>query len=124
MEIFIMIFIITILLDVYMMVNDKFFPYNQTIVDRINKIVGVVVWTFVLFIPIPHGMVEGMYALHAYLGNFRFVALLVLAFCAIAYEITNMDEVKQHMSEDERQEQVKTQTKEELQQFVTPTKGD
>lgn len=42
MEMFIMIFIITILLDVYMMVNDKFFPYNQTIVDRINKIVGVV----------------------------------------------------------------------------------
>lgn len=65
MEMFIMIFLVTILLDVYMMVNDKFFPYNQTIVDRINKIVGVVVWTFVLFIPIPHGMVEGMYALHA-----------------------------------------------------------
>lgn len=42
----------------------------------------------------------------------------------VEYEITNMDEVKQHMSEDERQEQVKTQTKEELQQFVTPTKGD
>lgn len=40
------------------------------------------------------------------------------------YEITNVDEVKQHMSEDERQEQTKTQTKEELQQFVTPTKGD
>ena len=42
----------------------------------------------------------------------------------VEYEITNMDEVKRHMSEDERQEQVKTQTKEELQQFVTPTKGD
>ena len=42
----------------------------------------------------------------------------------VEYEITNMDEVKQHMSEDERQEQVKTQTKEELQQFVTPTKGE
>lgn len=42
----------------------------------------------------------------------------------VEYEITNMDEVKQHMSEDERQEQVKTQTKEELQQFVMPTKGD
>lgn len=42
----------------------------------------------------------------------------------VEYEITNMDEVKQHMSEDERQEQVKTQTKEQLQQFVTPTKGE
>mgnify|MGYP001747316595 FL=1 len=42
----------------------------------------------------------------------------------VEYEITNMDEVKQHMSEDERQEQTKTQTKEELQQFVTPTKGE
>ena len=42
----------------------------------------------------------------------------------VKYEITNMDEVKQHMSEDERQEQTKTQTKEKLQQFVTPTKGD
>lgn len=42
----------------------------------------------------------------------------------VEYEITNMDKVKQHMSEDERQEQTKTQTKEELQQFVTPTKGE
>lgn len=42
----------------------------------------------------------------------------------VEYEITNMNEVKQHMSEDERQEQTKTQTKEELQQFVTPTKGE
>lgn len=42
----------------------------------------------------------------------------------VEYEITNMDEVKQHMSEDERQEQTKTQTKELLQQFVVPTKGD
>lgn len=42
----------------------------------------------------------------------------------VEYEITNMDEVRQHMTEDERQEQTKTQTKEELQQFVTPTKGE
>ena len=42
----------------------------------------------------------------------------------VKYEITNMEEVKQHMSDDERQEQAKTQTKEELQQFVTPTKGE
>lgn len=42
----------------------------------------------------------------------------------VEYEITNMDEVKQHMSEDERQERAKDQTKEELQQFVTPTKGE
>ena len=85
MEMFIMIFIVTILLDVYMMVNDNFFPYNQAIADRISKVVGVVVWVLALFIPIPQGMVEGMYALHAYLGNFRFIALIILAFCAIAY---------------------------------------
>lgn len=42
----------------------------------------------------------------------------------VEYEITNMDEVKQHMAEDKQKEQTKTQTKEELQQFVTPTKGD
>lgn len=85
MEMFIMIFIVTILLDVYMMVNDDYFPYNQAIADRISKVVGVVVWVLALFIPIPQGMVEGMYALHAYLGNFRFIALIILAFCAIAY---------------------------------------
>ena len=85
MEMFIMVFIVTILLDVYMMVDDDCFPYDQTIADRINKVVGVVVWVLILFIPIPQGMVEGMYALHAYLGNFRFVMLILLAFCAIAH---------------------------------------
>ena len=30
-------------------------------------------------------MVNGMYALHAYLGNFRFIVLIVLAFGAIAH---------------------------------------
>lgn len=90
MEMFIMIFLVTILLDVYMMVNDDCFPYNQTVADRINKVVGVVVWVLVLFIPIPQGMIDGMVALHAYLGNFRFVALIVLAFCAIAYVNTRI----------------------------------
>ena len=85
MEMFIMVFIVTILLDVYMMVNDDCFPYDQTIADRINKVVGVMVWVLVLFIPIPRGMIDGMYALHTYLGNFRFVTLIVSAFCAIAY---------------------------------------
>ena len=85
MEMFIMVFIVTILLDVYMMVNDDCFPYDQTIADRINKVVGVMVWVLVLFIPIPQGMIDGMVALHTYLGNFRFVTLIVSAFCAIAY---------------------------------------
>jgi hypothetical protein len=85
MEMFIMIFIVTVLLDVYMMVNDDCFPYDQTIADRISKVVGVVVWVLTLFIPIPQGVVEGMYALHAYLGNFRFVMLILLAFYAIAH---------------------------------------
>ena len=49
MEMFIMIFIVTILLDVYMMVNDDYFPYNQAIADRISKVVGVVVWVLAFF---------------------------------------------------------------------------
>ena len=85
MEMFIMIFLITILLDIYLMVNDDLFPYSETIANRINKAVGVVIGALILFVPIPKGMVDGMYALHAYLGNFRFVALIVLAFCAIAH---------------------------------------
>lgn len=85
MEIFIMIFLVTILLDIYLMVNDDLFPYSETIANRIGKAVGVVLGALILFVPIPKSMVDGMYALHAYLGNFRFVALIALAFCAIAY---------------------------------------
>lgn len=85
MEMFIMIFIVTILLDVYMMVTDELCPYRPTITRRINITVGVVVGLLILFVPIPKGLVDGMYALHAYLGNFRFVSLIVLAFCAIAH---------------------------------------
>lgn len=85
MEIFIMIFLVTILLDIYLMVNDDLFPYSETIANRISKTVGVVLGALILFVPIPKSMVDGMYALHAYLGNFRFVALIALAFCAIAY---------------------------------------
>ena len=42
----------------------------------------------------------------------------------VEYEVTNADEVKQHLSEDEQRAQKKTQTKEQLQQFITPSKGD
>lgn len=41
MEIFIMIFLVTILLDIYMMVNDDLFPYDKVIANRINKTVGI-----------------------------------------------------------------------------------
>lgn len=85
MEMFIMIFIVTILLDIYLMMTDELCPYGPTITRRINSTVGVVVGVLILFVPIPKGMVDGMYTLHAYLGNFRFVALIVLAFCAIAH---------------------------------------
>ena len=80
-----MIFLVIILLDIYMMVNDDLFPYSETIANRISKAVGVVLGALILFVPIPKSMVDGMYALHAYLGNFRFVALIALSFCAIAY---------------------------------------
>lgn len=42
----------------------------------------------------------------------------------IEYEITNMDEVVQGIAEDKQREHAKDQTKELLQQFVTPTKGE
>ena len=38
----------------------------------------------------------------------------------VEYEVTNADEVKQHLSEDEQRDQKKAQTKEQLQQFITP----
>lgn len=38
----------------------------------------------------------------------------------VEYEVTNADEVKQHLGEDEQRDQKKAQTKEQLQQFVTP----
>ena len=42
----------------------------------------------------------------------------------VEYEVTNADEVKQQLDEDEQREQKKAQTKEQLQQFITPPKGD
>ena len=42
----------------------------------------------------------------------------------VEYEVTNVDEIKQHLSEDEQRDQKKAQTKEQLQQFITPPKGD
>lgn len=42
----------------------------------------------------------------------------------IEYEITNMDEVVQGIHEELQREQAKDQTKELLQQFVVPTKGE
>lgn len=42
----------------------------------------------------------------------------------VEYEVTNADEVRQHLSEDEQRDQKKAQTKEQLQQFITPPKGD
>lgn len=38
----------------------------------------------------------------------------------VEYEVTNADEVKQHLGEDEQRDQKKAQTKEQLQQFITP----
>lgn len=42
----------------------------------------------------------------------------------IKYEITNVSEVEQGIAEDKQREKAKDQTKELLQQFVVPTKGD
>lgn len=42
----------------------------------------------------------------------------------VEYEVTNADEVRQHLGEDEQRDQKKAQTKEQLQQFITPPKGD
>ena len=42
----------------------------------------------------------------------------------IEYEITNVSEVEQGIAEDKQRERAKDQTKELLQQFVVPTKGE
>ena len=42
----------------------------------------------------------------------------------INYEVTNVAEVEQGIAEDKQREQAKDQTKELLQQFVVPTKGE
>ena len=42
----------------------------------------------------------------------------------VEYEVINADEMKQHLGEDEQRDQKKAQTKEQLQQFITPPKGD
>ena len=42
----------------------------------------------------------------------------------INYEVTNIAEVEQGIAEDKQREQAKDQTKELLQQFVVPTKGE
>lgn len=42
----------------------------------------------------------------------------------INYEITNVSEVEQGIAEDKQREKAKDQTKELLQQFVVPTKGE
>ena len=42
----------------------------------------------------------------------------------IEYEITNVSEVEQGIAEDKQREKAKDQTKELLQQFVVPTKGE
>lgn len=85
MEMFIMILIVTILLDINLMVIDDTFPYGRTVAKRIGNTVVNVAWLLMVFVPIPQFMVNGMVALHAYLGNFRFVMLILVAFCAIAH---------------------------------------
>lgn len=42
----------------------------------------------------------------------------------VEYEVTNRNEIQQHSDEDAKREQTKAQTKEQLQQFITPPKGD
>ena len=42
----------------------------------------------------------------------------------VEYEVTNVTEVEQGILEDKQRKRAKDQTKEELQQFVTPTKGE
>ena len=42
----------------------------------------------------------------------------------VEYEVTNVTEVEQGILEDKQRKRAKYQTKEELQQFVTPTKGE
>lgn len=84
MDFLLMIFLITILINVRFMLDDELCPYNGDTKERVDTVLKWVMWVTVLFVPIPSIIVDATSATYQYLGNFRFVVLVIALFCAIA----------------------------------------
>lgn len=79
-----MIFLITIIINVRFMLDDELCPYNGDTKERIDTVLKWVMWITVLLVPIPSTIVDVINTTYQYLGNFRFVVIVIVLFCAIA----------------------------------------
>lgn len=79
-----MIFLVTIIINVRFMLDDELCPYNGDTKERIDTVLKWVMWITVLLVPIPSTIVDVINATYQYLGNFRFVVIVIVLFCAIA----------------------------------------
>lgn len=79
-----MIFLMTIVINVRIMLDDELCPYTGDTRERIDTVLKWIQWVTVVLVPIPAMLVSAMNNTHQYLGNFRFVAIVIALFCAIA----------------------------------------
>lgn len=79
-----MIFLITIIINVRFMLDDELCPYDGTTKERADTILKWVMWITVLLVPVPSTIVDVINTTYQYLGNFRFVVIVIVLFCAIA----------------------------------------
>ena len=79
-----MIFLMTIIINVRFMLDDELCPYNGDTKERTDTILKWVMWITVLLVPIPYTIVDVINTTYQYLGNFRFVVIVIALFCAIA----------------------------------------
>lgn len=79
-----MIFLMTIIINVRFMLDDELCPYNGDTKERIDTVLKWVMWITVLLVPIPSTIVDVINTTYQYLGNFRFVVIVIVLFCAIA----------------------------------------
>ena len=79
-----MIFLMTIIINVRFMLDDELCPYDGTTKERADTILKWVMWITVLLVPVPSTIVDVINTTYQYLGNFRFVVIVIVLFCAIA----------------------------------------
>lgn len=79
-----MIFLMTIIINVRFMLDDELCPYNGDTKEHIDTVLNWVMWITVLLAPIPSTIVDVINTTYQYLGNFRFVVIVIALFCAIA----------------------------------------
>ena len=79
-----MIFLMTIIINARFMLDDELCPYTDDTKDRIDTVLKWTQWVMVLLVPIPTAMADAISTTYQYLGNFRFVAIVIALFCAIA----------------------------------------